>query len=120
MAEFGKMSKQDIQTKLESLEKKKAEQLKKLDQIKNQEKDLRSQQRKKERDLTRQQETRLKILLGAFYLRQFKENPALLSSIQNDLLNFASEAQGTAKEQNLAVLKELLNIEKVDDFIYFE
>lgn len=105
------MAKVDIDTKLKLLEEQKSAQLKKLDQLKNQEKDLRAQQRKQKRELTRQQETRLKIIVGSFYLRQFNQNPALLESIKNELVSFASEAQGTAKDQNLAVLKELLNIE---------
>lgn len=105
------MAKVDIDTKLKLIEEQKSAQLKKLDQLKNQEKDLRAQQRKQKRELTRQQETRLKILIGAFYLRQFNKNPALLESIKNELVNFASEPEGTAKEQNLTVLKELLNIE---------
>ena len=112
MTEFDKMSKQDdIQKKLELIEKQKVEQLKKLQQLKNREKDLKTQQRKQKRELTRQQDTRLKILIGAYYLRKFKDNPDLLESIKNELFNFASEANGAAKEQNLAVLKELLNIE---------
>ncbi|NWK76296.1 hypothetical protein HYG93_19025 [Acinetobacter sp. SwsAc6] len=114
------MSKQDIQTKLELIEKQKADQLKKLDQLKNQEKALKAQQRKKQRDLTRQQDARLKILVGAFYLRQFKKNPEMLESIKGSLISFASEATGTAKEQNLAVLKELLNIEDTNEVINFE
>ena len=103
------MSKQDdIQKKLELIEKQKLEQLKKLQQLKNREKDLKTQQRKQKRELTRQQDTRLKILVGAYYLRKFKDNPNLLESIKSDLISFASEAGGTAKEQNLAVLRELL------------
>lgn len=105
------MAKIDIEEKLKLIEKQKADQLKKLDQLKNQEKTLRAEQRKNKRELTRQQDTRLKILIGAFYLRQFEQNPNLLESIKNELFNFASEANGAAKEQNLAVLKELLNIE---------
>ena len=106
------MSKQDdIQKKLELIEKQKVEQLKKLQQLKNREKDLKTQQRKQKRELTRQQDTRLKILIGAYYLRKFKDNPELLESIKSDLISFASEVGGTAKDQNLVVLKELLNIE---------
>ena len=110
--ELGKMSKQDdIQKKLELIEKQKVEQLKKLQQLKNREKDLKIQQRKQKRELTRQQETRLKILVGAYYLRKFKDNPNLLESIKSDLMDFVSEPGGTAKDQNLVVLKQLLNID---------
>ena len=110
--ELGKMSKQDdIQKKLELIEKQKVEQLKKLQQLKNREKDLKTQQRKQKRELTRQQDTRLKILVGAYYLRKFKDNPGLLESIKSDLIDFVSKVGGTAKDQNLVVLKELLNID---------
>lgn len=105
------MAKLDIDEKLKLIEEQKQAQLVKLTQLKNQEKDLKAQQRKQKRELTRQQDTRLKILVGAFYLRQFNKNPELLESIKNDLINFVSEAEGTAKDQNLVVLKELLNIE---------
>ncbi|ENU21299.1 hypothetical protein F994_00173 [Acinetobacter bohemicus ANC 3994] len=105
------MSRTNIDEQLILINEQKKAQLEKLTQLKNREKDLRAQQRKKERDLTRQQDTRLKIILGSFYLRQFKQNPALLESIKNDLVSFASEPEGKAKEQNLTVLKELLNIE---------
>ena len=101
----------DIQKKLELIEKQKVEQLKKLQQLKNREKDLKTQQRKQKRELTRQQDTRLKILIGAYYLRKFKDNPDLLESIKSDLIDFVSEVGGTAKDQNLLVLKELLNID---------
>ena len=112
MTEFDKMSKQyDIQKKLELIEKQKVEQLKKLQQLKNREKDLKTQQRKQKRELTRQQDTRLKILIGAYYLRKFKDNPDVLESIKSDLVDFVSEIGGTAKDQNLVVLKELLNID---------
>lgn len=114
------MSKVDIDEKLRLIEEQKSAQLKKLDQLKNQEKNLRAQQRKQKRELTRQQDTRLKILIGAYYLRQFKENPVLIESIKNDLISFASEPGGTAQEQNLNVLKELLNTEKSNDYINFE
>ncbi len=110
--ELGKMSKQDdIQKKLELIEKQKVEQLKKLQQLKNREKDLKTQQRKQKRELTRQQDTRLKILIGAYYLRKFKDNPQLLESIKSDLISFVSEVGGTAKDQNLVLLKQLLNID---------
>lgn len=105
------MAKIDIDEKLKLINEQKAAQQKKLDQLKEQEKTLKAAQRKKQRELTRQQDTRLKILVGAYYLRKFKDNPDLLESIKSDLFSFASEAQGTAKDQNLAVLKELLNIE---------
>lgn len=105
------MAKVDIDEQLLLINEQKKAQLEKLSQLKNREKDLKAQQRKKKRDLTRQQETRLKILVGAFYLRQFNKNPQLVESVKNDLINFASEVGGTAKEQNLTVLKELLNIE---------
>ena len=101
----------DIQKKLELIEKQKVEQLKKLQQLKNREKDLKTQQRKQKRELTRQQDTRLKILIGAYYLRKFKDNPDVLESIKSDLVDFVSEVEGTAKDQNLVVLKELLNID---------
>ncbi len=121
--ELGKMSKQDdIQKKLELIEKQKVEQLKKLQQLKNREKDLKTQQRKQKRELTRQQDTRLKILVGAYYLRKFKDNPGLLESIKSDLIDFVSEIGGTAKDQNLLVLKELLNInidvEQVEPIVF--
>lgn len=103
--------KDDIQKKLELIEKQKVEQLKKLQQLKNREKDLKTQQRKQKRELTRQQDTRLKILIGAYYLRKFKDNPNLLESIKSDLMDFVSEPGGTAKDQNLVVLKQLLNID---------
>ena len=115
------MSKQDdIQKKLELIEKQKVEQLKKLQQLKNREKDLKTQQRKQKRELTRQQETRLKILIGAYFLRKFKDNPQLLESIKSDLISFVSEVGGTAKDQNLVVLKELLNVdvEQVEHFVF--
>ena len=85
--------------------------MKKLQQLKNREKDLKTQQRKQKRELTRQQDTRLKILIGAYYLRKFKDNPDLLESIKSDLISFVSEVGGTAKDQNLLVLKKLLNID---------
>ena len=108
MKEFDKMSKpDDIQKKLELIEKQKVEQLKKLQQLKNREKDLKTQQRKQKRELTRQQDTRLKILVGAFYLRQFKQNPELLESVKNDLIAFGNEATGTAQQQNIEVINEL-------------
>ena len=119
--ELGKMSKQDdIQKKLELIEKQKVEQLKKLQQFKNREKDLKTQQRKQKRELTRQQDTRLKILIGAYYLRKFKDNPQLLESIKSDLIDFVSEIGGTAKDQNLVVLKQLLNIdvEQVEPIVF--
>ena len=50
-------------------------------------------------------------MIGAYYLRKFKDNPDLLESIKSDLISFVSEVGGTAKDQNLVVLKELLNIE---------
>lgn len=121
MKEFDKMSKpDDIQKKLELIEKQKVEQLKKLQQLKNREKDLKTQQRKQKRELTRQQDTRLKILIGAYYLRKFKDNPNLLESIKSDLMDFVSEAGGTAKDQNLVVLKQLLNIdvEQVEPIVF--
>ena len=105
------MAKVDIDTKLQSINEQKQVQLEKLNQLKNQEKDLKAQQRKQKRELTRQQDTRLKILVGAFYLRQFNKNPELLESIKNDLINFVSEAVGTAEDQTVVVLKELLNID---------
>jgi hypothetical protein len=115
------MAKVDIDEKLKLIEEQKQAQLEKLTQLKNQEKDLKAQQRKQKRELTRQQDTRLKILIGAYYLRQFNKNPELLESIKGDLISFASEAGGTAKDQNLVVLKELLGIEEqvtqsIEDF----
>jgi len=101
------MAKIDIDEKLKLIEEQKKAQLEKLAQLKNQEKDLKAQQKKQQRELTRQQDTRLKVLIGAFYLRQFKQNPALLDSIKNDLVNFANEATGTAQKQNIEVINEL-------------
>ena len=115
------MSKQDdIQKKLELIEKQKVEQLKKLQQLKNREKDLKIQQRKQKRELTRQQDTRLKILIGAYYLRKFKDNPNMLESIKSDVMDFVSYPGGTAKDQNLVVLKQLLNIdvEQVEPIVF--
>lgn len=117
------MVKVSIDEKLKLINLEKEAQQKKLDQLKNKEKALKAQQRKKQRELTRQQETRLKILIGAYYLRKFKDNPDLLESIKSDLISFASEAQGTAKDQNLVVLKELLNVdveqvEQVEHFVF--
>lgn len=102
------MVKINIDEKLRLINGQKEAQLKKLDQLKNQEKILKAQQRKQQRDLTREQETRLKILIGAFFLRKIKEDPGLLKSIKIDFVNFASEPGGKAAEQNLAVLKEFL------------
>ncbi len=101
------MKKQNIDEKLRLLEEEKANQLEKLSQLKNREKDLKAQQRKQQRELSRQQETRLKILVGAFYLRQFKQDPKLLESVKNDLINFANEVNGTAQKQNIDVINEL-------------
>lgn len=104
---YVEMKKQNIDEKLRLLEEEKAAQLEKLTQLKNREKDLKAQQRKQQKELSRQQETRLKILLGAFYLRQFKQDPQLLESVKNDLINFANEAKGTAQQQNIEVINEL-------------
>jgi len=104
---YVEMKKQNIDEKLRLLEEEKAAQLEKLTQLKNREKDLKAQQRKQQKELSRQQETRLKILLGAFYLRQFKQDPQLLESVKNDLINFANEATGTAQQQNIEVINEL-------------
>ena len=101
------MAKVDIDEKLKLIEEQKQAQLEKLTQLKNQEKDLKAQQRKQKRELTRQQDTRLKILVGAFYLRQFKQNPELLESVKNDLIAFGNEATGTAQQQNIEVINEL-------------
>ena len=104
---YVEMKKQNIDEKLRLLEEEKAAQLEKLTQLKNREKDLKAQQRKQQKELSRQQETRLKILVGAFYLRQFKQNPEMLQSIKNDLINFANEATGTAQKHNIEVINEL-------------
>lgn len=104
---YVEMKKQNIDEKLRLLEEEKAAQLEKLTQLKNREKDLKAQQRKQQKELSRQQETRLKILIGAFYLRQFKQNPELLESVKNDLIAFGNEASGTAQQQNIEVINEL-------------
>ena len=65
-------------------------------------------------------------MIGAYYLRKFKDNPDVLESIKSDLVDFVSEVGGTAKDQNLVVLKQLLNIdveqveqvEQVEHFVF--
>ena len=112
---YVEMKKQNIDEKLRLLEEKKAAQLEKLTQLKNREKDLKAQQRKQQKELTRQQETRLKILLGAFYLRQFSEDKTVLESIKNDFIKFANEATGTAQKQNIEVINELFKQFKIEN-----
>lgn len=112
---YVKMKKQNIDEKLRLLEEEKAAQLEKLTQLKNREKDLKAQQRKQQKELTRQQETRLKILLGAFYLRQFSEDKTVLESIKNDFIKFANEATGTAQKQNIEVINELFKQFKIEN-----
>lgn len=99
-----------LQSKIEALKLKEEAEKKRLEQLKNQRKQLEAQQRKKENELTRQMDTRRKILLGAFLLDAFKQNPEYKNRLKNHVLDFAQRPDSEkAKELNLKALENLFD-----------
>lgn len=105
-----KAKKIDIDTQLKAIQDEKQANLDKLTQLKNREKDLKAQQRKQQRELTRQQDTRRKILLGAFLLDVFKKNPNYKAQMEKHILDFANKTESEkARELNVEALKGIFD-----------